>query len=109
MAVGRDMRACDHCQPDPADFGAQRQASGQQLYLGHPGLGVVDREVLLVIAYEPDADHLTAWFHEPESSEPECACRFTGDTADASDCPAHGEPREPAVKLAGGGFEECSF
>jgi hypothetical protein len=53
------------------------------------------------------------WFDEPlpAAAAEECCCRFSGDQADASDCPEHGVSREPAVRLAGheSDCERCPF
>jgi hypothetical protein len=53
------------------------------------------------------------WFDDPLPAAvgEECRCRFSGDWADASDCPEHGASREPAVKLAGHESDslECPF
>jgi hypothetical protein len=50
------------------------------------------------------------YFHMLEDDE-DCRCRFVGDWADASDCPLHNTPRDPAVKLdgCGEGYERCPF
>jgi hypothetical protein len=50
--------------------------------------------------------------YEQQSEGPECNCRLSGDRADASDCPAHGVSRAPAVPLVMEGSDEnasCPF
>jgi hypothetical protein len=39
------------------------------------------------------------WFSEPEQSEDDCRCIFSGDTQDTRWCPTHREGRVSAVKL----------
>jgi hypothetical protein len=64
------------------------------------------------LAWAPEERTGPLWFDEPRASKEtaeECRCRLSGDQADASDCPAHGDGRQSAVRLMGGGSEECPF